>query len=446
MAIDFRVRDFFHPGSILRLHRQFARNQWKPAEEIESDQLDRLRRILSRAGREIPYYRRLFAEIDFEPARLGSISELGMIPLLDRETIRARGPEMRAPRPERLGALPQRTSGTSGSPIEFLADRHSQTLEFVYYWRHWSWAGYRLGDRFAELGSQHFLRRSDDGLLEWQPQLRRLMLNSARVSAAAARELAGAIRRHRPKFLKGMPSAVFFLGRAFEEAGIADIRFRAVFTNGEVVTPQQRKAAESVFGCPVLDSYGHMERTAAISQCMHGSYHVVQDYGLLEFLDPRPEGDGVIARAVGTSLHNRAMPLLRYDIGDEIELFRDSAPPCPCGRGFPVVKRILGRSRDVIVTPDGRHLTSLFVLPEMVRGVLLSQLVQETRANLCIRVVPDREWSPLERDRLLLYATRMVGPGMKVRIEVAEKEEVLDPSGKIRPVSALGSDTERCYP
>ena len=82
----------------------------------------------------------------------------------------------------------------------------------------------------------------------------------------------------------------------------------------------------------------------------------------------------------------------------------------------------------------------------MVRGVLLSQLVQETRANLCIRVVPDREWSPLERDRLLLYATRMVGPGMKVRIEVAEKEEVLDPSGKIRPVSALGSDTERCYP
>ena len=83
MAIDFRVRDFFHPGSILRLHRQFARNQWKPAEEIESDQLDRLRRILSRAGREIPYYRRLFAEIDFEPARLGSISELGMIPLLD---------------------------------------------------------------------------------------------------------------------------------------------------------------------------------------------------------------------------------------------------------------------------------------------------------------------------------------------------------------------------
>src|SRR5690606_37357121 len=246
-------------------------------------------------------------------------------------------------------------------PIEFLADRHSQTLEFVYYWRHWSWAGYRLGDRFAELGSQHFLRRGKDEIGEWQPHLRRLMLNSARVSAATARELAGAIRRRRPRFLKGMPSAVFFLARAFEEEGIRDIRFRAVFTNGEVITPQQRKAAESVFGCPVLDSYGHMERTAAISQCMHGGYHVVQDYGLLELLEPRTDGETVVARAVGTSLHNWAMPLVRYDIGDEIELFPDPPPACPCGRGFPLVKRIRGRSRDVIVTPDGRHLTSLFV-------------------------------------------------------------------------------------
>jgi phenylacetate-CoA ligase len=265
------------------------------------------------------------------------------------------------------------------------------------------------------------------------------MLNSARISAETARELAAAIRRRKLRFLKGMPSAVFFLARAFKEEGIRDICFRAVFTNGEVITPQQRNAAESVFGCPVLDSYGHMERTAAISQCMHGSYHVVQDYGLLELLDPRTDGDRIIARAVGTSLHNMAMPLLRYDIGDEIELFGDPPPACPCGRGFPLVKGILGRSRDVIVTPDGRHLTSLFVLPEMVRGVLLSQFVQESRASLCIRVVPDRDWSLLERDRLLGYASRLVGPSMKVRIEVAEKEEILDPSGKIRPVSALGA-------
>jgi len=446
MAIDFRVRDFFHPGSILHLHRQFERNQWRSAEENQSYQLERLRRILSRAGREIPYYRSLFAEIEFDPENLDSVGRLTTLPLLDRETIRRCGEEMRSPRAKRLGSIAQRTSGTSGSPIEFLADRHSQTLEFVYYWRHWSWAGYRLGDRFAELGSQHFLRRGKDEIAEWQPHLRRLMLNSARVSAATARELAGAIRRRRPRFLKGMPSAVFFLARAFEEEGIRDIRFRAVFTNGEVITPQQRKAAESVFGCPVLDSYGHMERTAAISQCMHGGYHVVQDYGLLELLEPRTDGETVVARAVGTSLHNWAMPLVRYDIGDEIELFPDPPPACPCGRGFPLVKRIRGRSRDVIVTPDGRHLTSLFVLPEMVRGVLLSQFVQESREELCIRVVPDREWSPSERDRLLGYAARLVGPAMKVRVEVAEKEEVLDPSGKVRPVWALGPDTERCYP
>jgi phenylacetate-CoA ligase len=437
MAIDFRMRDFLHPTSILRLHRQFERTQWMSPEELETYQLRRLNLVLSAAYEEVPYYARLLRECSFDRP-VTSLSQLEGLPLLTREIVRARRGEMQAKNVQRLRAVPQRTSGTSGAPIEFLADRHSQSLEFVYYWRHWSWAGYRLGDRFAELGSQYFLRRGRESIAEWQPHLRRLMLNSAQVSPRTAPELAAAIRSQRPRFLKGMPSAVFFLARAFEETGIDDIRFRAVFTNGEVVTAQQRKTVELAFACPVLDSYGHMERTAAISQCMDGGYHVVQDYGLLQFFEPRPAaGDGVIARAVGTSLHNFAMPLIRYDVGDEIELFRRPTS-CRCGRGFPLVKRILGRSRDAIVTPDGRHLTSMFVLPEMVRGVRLSQFVQESPVELCIRVVPDSSWSPVEQERLLAYAARLVGPLMKVRIELVESEQhLIDPSGKVRPVLSL---------
>lgn len=436
MAIDFRIRDFFHPTEILRLRRQFERHQWMSSVELERYQLSRLKTVLSAAQLQIPFYRQLFREQALDPSHLTSITQLEMLPLLTRDVIRAHAGEMRARNARSLGAISQRTSGTTSQPIEFLADRHSQALEFVYYWRHWSWAGYRLGDRFAELGSQYFLHRGRESVAEWQPHLRRLMLNSSRVSPATAAELASALRSRRPKFLKGMPSATFFLARAFEEAGIEDVRLQAVFTNGEVVTAQQRKTVESVFGCPILDSYGHMERTVAISQCMHGGYHVVQDYGLLQFVDPRPiEGDALVARAVGTSLHNLAMPLLRYDIGDEVELFRQP-PSCPCGRGFPLVKRILGRSRDAIVTPDGRHLTSMFVLSEMVRGVLLSQFVQESASDLCIRVVPGAEWSEAEQERLLSYATRLVGPMMRVRIELVESETIIDPSGKVRPVVA----------
>lgn len=51
-----------------------------------------------------------------------------------------------------------------------------------------------------------------------------------------------------------------------------------------------------------------------------GGYHIDADYGLLEFDNPRTSGDNgtILARAIGTSLYNIAMPLIRYDVGDDI--------------------------------------------------------------------------------------------------------------------------------
>ncbi|HAY09418.1 MAG TPA: hypothetical protein DCY18_05710, partial [Thauera sp.] len=49
-------------------------------------------------------------------------------------------------------------------------------------------------------------------------------------------------------------------------------------------------------------------------------------------------------------LHNFAFPLLRYEVGDYAEV----GEPCPCGRGLPVIRRILGRQRNMLRLPDGR--------------------------------------------------------------------------------------------
>jgi phenylacetate-CoA ligase len=55
-------------------------------------------------------------------------------------------------------------------------------------------------------------------------------------------------------------------------------------------------------------------------------------------------------RVLITTLHNFATPLIRYELGDYAE-FGD---PCPCGRGLPVIKKILGRKRNRLIFPDGR--------------------------------------------------------------------------------------------
>lgn len=438
MAIDFRIRDFLYPAGILRLRQTLERTQWLPAAELQAYQERRLAALLAHAYAHVPYYRRRWRELGLTPAKISCAADLKKLPLLTKDAVRTAGGGLLAENARRFHPVACRTSGSSGQPLPFYLDKGSQTLEFVYYWRHWSWAGFRLGDRFAELGSAFFLGREglDQRTHLWQPHLRRLMLNSTQLSPAQARHLAEAVRRRRPRFLKGMASALYYLAVSLKEAGIRDLSFQAAFSNGEVLTPHYRHVVASVLNCRVLDSYGHMERTAAICECPRGGYHVNADYGVLELEAARPSPDGqtVFCRAVGTALYNFAMPLIRYDVGDTIETFAEPRA-CPCGRSLPLVKAIHGRSEDAIVTPDGRFITSMFILPEYVGGIDFVQFVQRAPERLEIRLVPGSGWDDPRQEKLLAYARKMVGPQMRIDVaRVGPRDLITDPSGKRRSV------------
>ncbi|NVL90019.1 MAG: phenylacetate--CoA ligase family protein [Desulfobacterales bacterium] len=438
MAIDFRIRDFFYPVGIYRLRRTFERTQWLPPEELRAYQEQRLAVIIKQAYNHVPYYHHLFEKLGLRPSDIRGIDDLKKLPLLSKDTVRREGANLLADNSARYRPIVYKTSGTSGTPMDLYLDKNARILEFVYYWRYWSWAGYKLGDRFAELGSFYFLQRDYLGeeVSSWQPHLRRLMLNSGRIGILHAKEMAAAIRKYRPRFLKGLASAVYFLALCFKEAGITDLSFRAIFSTSEVLTPQYRAMAESVFNCPVLDSYGHMEGAVAISQCMQSGYHINSDYGLLEFNNIKSLEDGktVLGRAVGTSLYNLAMPFIRYDVGDDIELFSEPKS-CPCGRTIPLVKAVHGRSEDAIVTPDGRFITSMFIVPEFTEGIRFVQFIQETKTNLRINVVPDEAWDDKQQEKLSYCVKRLVGKNMNVFIHrIMPDEIVTDVSGKIRTV------------
>ena len=438
MPIDFSIRDFCYPFSIYRLRQIFERTQWLSSSELATYQNQRLALIIRHACDHVPYYQHLFNELGLSPRDIQTVDDLKKLPVLSKSAVRESGTNLLADNASRYSPHTYTTSGTTGSPLQFYLDKNALILEFVYYWRHWNWAGYRLGDRFAQMGTRFFLEREHhmQSVTFWQPHVRRLMLNSSQLSLSRGKEFAEALRKYWPQFLKGMASGINFLALSIKEAGITDISFRAIFSTGEVLTPQYRAMAESVFHCPVLDSYGNMEGTAAISQCMHGGYHINSDYGFLEFanLKPTANGDTMIGDALGTSLYNLAMPLVRYDMGDSIELFSEPAA-CPCGRTFPLVKAIHGRSNDIIVTPDGRFITALFTLPELVTGIDFIQFIQESSQKLLVHVVPGKMWTDEQKEKLAFCIERLVGSKMDVSIHPVDRDEIItDVSGKIRPV------------
>ena len=184
--------------------------------------------------------------------------------------------------------------------------------------------------------------------------------------------------------------------------------------------PHQRAEIEKAFSCRLMDWYGASEMVANIVQCEQGSYHIRPEYGVVEVLkaDGSPALPGEEGTLVGTGLNNRAMPLIRYRVGDNVVR---RAGICPCGRGGDLVEKITGRVEDVIVTPDGRWLTRLDHIFKGIHGVEEAQLVQEVPAELRIRLVRKPEFGPHDEQEILANLRSRLGNEINLKFEYLDQ-------------------------
>lgn len=129
------------------------------------------------------------------------------------------------------------------------------------------------------------------------------------------------------------------LRRLYDSAGLRSLR-KVVFL-GERVPHQLRTALESECGIEVFSYYGAAETSSLGIECTaHTGIHLFTDRNLFELCPSDREGsDGQL---VVTSLVQRTVPLVRYALGDEIDVLPGE---CPCGLPYPRVD-VLGRTGD----------------------------------------------------------------------------------------------------
>ena len=178
---------------------------------------------------------------------------------------------------------------------------------------------------------------------------------------------------------------------------------------------------------PIVDAYSAQEVGYIALQCPeHEHYHVQAERLIVEVLrdDDTPCAVGETGRVVVTDLHNFATPILRYELGDYAEVGR----ACPCGRGLPVLNRILGRRRNMLVYPDGRTTWPLFAVACREAARYRDLQVVQTRTDLLrVRVLPDGE---LDRDALIAALRTSLGYPFEVEIELVTEIE-RTPAGKL---------------
>jgi len=371
--------------------REFEESQFLPDAAVKRNQTVALARALTFARDRTRRYGELLAHtrrIVPDEAR-NLLSEL---PLLTKRELQT-SPEdlLVSPLPKRVSR--KTTGGSTGQTVTVLKDPRSLAFEMAATWRGYGWAGLRIGDRAMRWwGRGASLRR------RLRSSLADLAMNRVTASAFAFSESDllrywNIAQSFRPAYFYGYSSMLAAFARFVVDRGLNGraLRLRAIVSTSEVLDATTRQLLAEVFGAGVYDEYGCGEVGPIAFECNVGSLHISAENLVVEVLKP----DGTTATAgesgqvVVSDLHNRAMPLLRYALGDNAEV----GESCSCGRGLPTLSRVWGRAYDMVLTPSGTRFHGEFFMylfeDLRVQGHAVDQfqVVQRSSTELLFRIV-----------------------------------------------------------
>lgn len=324
----------------------------------------------------------------------------------------------------------------------FLNDRRALPMLRALVLRNKRWTGWEIGRKEAVLWSsfpdltkhRRWHRRLCDELL-----LRRLFLSAAEMSDEVMRRYAQALDRYEPELITGYASALALLARFMRRNGLRLHPPRGIVSSAEALEEGDREEIESAFGARVFNRYGSREIGGIAQECeVHGGLHVNAEHVYLEVVDRagNPCRPGETGEIVVTDLDNYVFPFIRYRIGD---LGTAAHGPCPCGRGLPLLARVVGRSFDVITTPDGRYLcltTYRFWIGD-VRGIGGLQVIQHDLHTLELRIVADASFTEAERAKLEKRVRRHYGGPVAIRITPVNDIPAGESGKRLRVISRI---------
>ena len=98
--ILFPLQEKLKKHDTVAIRQAMDDSQWWPAEKLEALRLERLRALLTKAGKHVPYYRDYFKNLGFDPQKIESLADLQKLPFLTKAVIRAEGDRLKVGRVE----------------------------------------------------------------------------------------------------------------------------------------------------------------------------------------------------------------------------------------------------------------------------------------------------------------------------------------------------------
>jgi phenylacetate-CoA ligase len=358
---------------------------WQPEEEcmerddLEQLQLERLEATLSRVYRNVPFYRKRFDEIGFDPDELRSIADLRRLPFTGK-------PDLRESYPYGLFAVPLRdvvrlhASGGTGSAAIVMGYTRNDIKTWSNLMARMLVASGVTKDDVVQITFDYGLFTGAFGV---HYGAERLGASVIPISSGNSKRQIKIMQDYKTTTLVSTASYALHLSEVMREGGVNpnSLSLKHVLVGGETSTAAERRSIEQALHVTVTDNYSLSEvmGPGVAGECLERSgLHVNEDHFLVEVVDPRtlqPVPAGATGELVLTTLTKEAFPLIRYRTRD---LTAVVAGPCPCGRTSVRIRGIEGRSDDMLV------IRSVNVYPSQVEAVLRDVQGEEPRFQLVL--------------------------------------------------------------
>jgi len=405
------------PGgaTMLALLFHLDRSQWLPLDQLRERQLQQLQVLVRHALATVPYYRERWGN-RYDAATPLTFERFADLPLLTRRELQEQFEHLKSRNvpPGHGGVKESQSSGSTGTPVRILKTQLSGLFWNAFTLRDHAWHRRDLRGKLATI--RHGIPAGE--FEHWGPATAGLVADGPSVVLGVRDSVETQLRwleEQQPDYLMTYPSIAAELAKLVIAGENRFERLREVRTLGEALTPEVRDLCREAWSVPVSDLYSAEEVGYIALQCpQHEHYHTLEEGVLVEILDEQnqPCAPGQLGRVVVTSLHNLAMPLIRYELGD----YAEPGEACPCGRGLPVMRRVAGRVRNMLVNAAGERYWPAFGTRSFTRiaPIRQCQLAQIEYDLVEARLVTEAPLSAAQEQGLRGLILSRLPPGFRV--------------------------------
>ncbi|MBL4901480.1 MAG: phenylacetate--CoA ligase [Desulfocapsa sp.] len=351
-------------------------------EDLEQLQLERLQSTLYRVGTHVPFYKQQFNEMKLDYEGFHSLDDIRKLPFTCKQDLRDSYPYGLFAVPLREVVRLHSSSGTTGQ-----ATVVGYTQNDI---RNWSNLVARVlcaagltADDVIQIAFGYGLFTGGFGL---HYGAERLGASVIPISAGNTKRQIQIMQDFKTTALVCTPSYALNIVDVMFNMGInpAGLSLKFGLFGAEPWSEAMRLEINAKLGIRATDNYGLSEImgpgvAGECSEC--NGLHINEDHFLVEILDPEtlePVEPGEVGELVITTLTKEAFPMIRYRTRD---LTRFMPEPCPCGRTFRRMQRILGRTDDMLI------IKGVNVFPTQIESVLFN--IDGTEPHY--RIVVERE-------------------------------------------------------